>query len=145
MDTNFTTSHTLNRLGDNLYEVMITERHYVRLQVSVYGKWIGQMVTVDHQDGPKVVAPTIDQAIEAACKAYDWYVALPKAITITKDRVTAVIDRDTTVTVPLVSVVRQDSYAARIADPSGRQYPVSSGHTFLVAMREAYTTWQVNQ
>lgn len=136
----------LNKLGDNLYEVMITERIYVRLQISIHGKWIGQVVTVDHSSGPKVVCQTIDQAINAAAKAYDWRLALPQAIyVVSKTQVAAAINDSVRVVVLIPGIYRETSYACRIEDNSGRQYPVCEGTTILTAMAEAYTTWQVNQ
>lgn len=143
----FNTKHSIRRLGANLFEVALDTDLLVRLQVTIQGKWVATGMSWDLiSQGPKVVADTIDEAISAAVDAYVWAKALPANIAVDKatKELTVPISNTVKLVVPVDGPDRQSEYKCRINDKSGKTYPVSEGRTFIVAMKEGYTTWQIN-
>jgi len=145
---NFNTKHSIRRLGDNLFEVALGTDLLVRLQVTTQGKWVATGMSWDLiTHGPKVVRDTIDDAVSEAVAAYIWAKALP--VNIVADKATkelsVSINNMVKLVVPTDGPDRQTVYPCHIQDKSGKTYPVSEGRTFIVAMKEAYTTWQINQ
>lgn len=143
----FNTKHNLNRLGANLFEVALDTDLLVRLQVTTQGKWVATGMSWDLiSQGPKVVRDTIDDAVSEAVAAFSWAKALP--INIVADKATKELSVPINGVVKLVVPVdgpdRQTEYKCHIQDKSGKTYPVSAGRTFIVAMKEGYTTWQIN-
>ena len=143
----FNTKHSIRRLGANLFEVALGNDLLVRLQVTIQGKWVATAMSWDLiSQSPKVVADTIDDAVSEAVAAFSWTKALPTNIVVDKatKELSVSINDKTTLVVPVDGPDRQSEYKCRINDKSGKTYPVSEGRTFIVAMKEGYTTWQIN-
>lgn len=147
VSADFNTKHQLRRLGANLFEVALDTDLITRLQVTIQGKWVATGMSWDLiSQGPKVVADTIDEAISAAVDAYVWAKALPTNIVVDKatKELSVPINGTVKLVVPVDGPDRQTEYKCHIQDKSGKTYPVSEGRTFIVAMKEGYTTWQIN-